>query len=425
MPIWDGTHGYDTATLQSFRGCINPVGRDFPARALERSRQIELIERTFTAACSAQRVRALKQAFTRWIVDQDHGGADPLIPSQPDFSQLEKELANAGCTRAQFQVISGAMAGQCARSLEAIGLVPPENVGAQPACTRSESTNTIALAFMGSSLSVNSSHYEKLRALYLRCGGDYRALDEAIFCLLSRYGILNDVGFQAALHEGVFDTLRSEFGVMMECFASPLNCRYGSYCSAFVDTDAPFGSVGSFFDFFPTVGSFEVNPPFTEPLMLRAARHIDDVLSKSADLEPLSFCVFVPCWVGSDGWETMRSSSYLRRLMVIRQDCHGYVVGNQHAASRRHLPATFHTGVFFLQNDKALQCWGPTVERVRRLGLAFEQSLPPLSPQDIARRDRIMREKKQRDIQNGWADAGKDDTGAAGIEEYVCPALRD
>jgi hypothetical protein len=278
------------------------------------------------------------------------------------------------------------------------------------------------LAFEGSRLSLNASHYEKLRALYLGCGDDEKALDAAIFCLLSRYGILNDVGFQAALHEDVFDTLTREFGVMMECFASPLNCRYGSYCSAFVDTDEPFGSVGSFFDFFPTVGSFEVNPPFTEPLMLRAARHIDDLLAKSQDLEPLSFCVFVPCWVDSDGWRTMRNSAYLVRLVVIRQDCHGYVVGNQHAASRRHLPATFHTGVFFLQNAKALECWGPTDERVSRLTQAFQQSLPPLSAQDVARRDRIMREKKQRDAQNGWAEAGEGDT-AAGGDEYICPAL--
>eukprot|EP01049_Picozoa_sp_SAG25_P026551 SAG25_NODE_13285_length_269_cov_0.605882_2_plen_35_part_01 len=27
-----------------------------------------------------------------------------------------------------------------------------------------------------------------------------------------------------------------------ELFASPLNCRYRRYCSAFRDTDAPFGS---------------------------------------------------------------------------------------------------------------------------------------------------------------------------------------
>lgn len=36
----------------------------------------------------------------------------------------------------------------------------------------------------------------------------------------------------------------------------------GRYCSAFWDTDRWFGSCGSFLDFHPTSGSFEVNPPF-------------------------------------------------------------------------------------------------------------------------------------------------------------------
>jgi hypothetical protein len=50
-------------------------------------------------------------------------------------------------------------------------------------------------------------------------------------------------------------------GVSVECFASPLNCHLPAFCSAFPDTDAAFGSLGSFFDFFPTEGSFQVNPP--------------------------------------------------------------------------------------------------------------------------------------------------------------------
>jgi phosphorylated CTD-interacting factor 1 len=40
-------------------------------------------------------------------------------------------------------------------------------------------------------------------------------------------------------------------GVEAEGFASPLNCRWLRYCSAFPDTDAPFGSLGSFFGFRP------------------------------------------------------------------------------------------------------------------------------------------------------------------------------
>ena len=52
-------------------------------------------------------------------------------------------------------------------------------------------------------------------------------------------------------------------------FASPFNHFLIPYCSAFPDTDACFGSCGSFFDFFPTEGSFMANPPFVEECMAR------------------------------------------------------------------------------------------------------------------------------------------------------------
>jgi Phosphorylated CTD interacting factor 1 WW domain len=60
-------------------------------------------------------------------------------------------------------------------------------------------------------------------------------------------------GFQAACPEAVFDVLQQSFlKVQHECFASPLNCYYGSYCSAFATTfDGPFGSLGSFWDLDP------------------------------------------------------------------------------------------------------------------------------------------------------------------------------
>mmetsp|Transcript_38388 Transcript_38388/g.126724 ORF Transcript_38388/g.126724 Transcript_38388/m.126724 type:complete len:355 (-) Transcript_38388:208-1272(-) len=41
--------------------------------------------------------------------------------------------------------------------------------------------------------------------------------------------------------------LGADFGVGFECFASPMNRRHARFCSAFADTDAPFGSSGNFF----------------------------------------------------------------------------------------------------------------------------------------------------------------------------------
>ena len=49
---------------------------------------------------------------------------------------------------------------------------------------------------------------------------------------------------QSSLPATVFECLNKHFGVTFECFASPLNCYFRQYCSAFGDTDSFFGSRG-------------------------------------------------------------------------------------------------------------------------------------------------------------------------------------
>lgn len=49
---------------------------------------------------------------------------------------------------------------------------------------------------------------------------------------------------QASLPVTVLECLQQTFGVSFECFASPLNCYFKQYCSAFADCDSYFGSRG-------------------------------------------------------------------------------------------------------------------------------------------------------------------------------------
>lgn len=71
-----------------------------------------------------------------------------------------------------------------------------------------------------------------------------------VWCLLKRYktffgcGQNEGQGTQGALPVSVFECLNRMFGVSFECFASPLNCYFKQYCSAFPDTDSCFGSRG-------------------------------------------------------------------------------------------------------------------------------------------------------------------------------------
>lgn len=118
------------------------------------------------------------------------------------------------------------------------------------------------------------------------------------------------------------------FGVNMECFASPMNCFFPQYCSAFADTDVYFGSCGSFFDFHPTSGSFQANPPFSEEIMLSMVDHIERLLAASK--EPLSFIIFVPNWTDAGSIIRMNTSCWLRASFVLGAFAHTYVNGLQH-----------------------------------------------------------------------------------------------
>eukprot|EP00116_Pleurobrachia_bachei_P004422 sb/3464684/ len=100
-------------------------------------------------------------------------------------------------------------------------------------------------------------------------------------------------GLHAALPRKAFDLLNRKFGVTFECFASPLNCYFSQYCSAFPDIDCYFGSRGSFFEFKPKSGSFQANPPFSEEVMMAMADHMISLLEGKNQLPPSPASVLI------------------------------------------------------------------------------------------------------------------------------------
>jgi len=173
-------------------------------------------------------------------------------------------------------------------------------------------------------MTISKQHMGKLRALYCRhsLGGaplsaegtpEHDAFAAASFALLARYEALGGAGYQAAVDGAAFDVLKRRLGVGCEAFASPLNCRYGRFCSAFPDTDAAFGSLGSFFDFAPERGSFEMNPPFVPEVLLAAAEHAEKLVAAAdAAGARLSFAVIVPAWKDVPMWPALAGSKFLQ-----------------------------------------------------------------------------------------------------------------
>jgi len=281
----------------------------------------------------------------------------------------------------------------------------------------------LMVSFQGISLRINQVHKDKLYSMYqhtlstlLPGATNNNMIDEylqqfpkLLFTILLRYDALEGAGLQSAIPSSVFDYLNLRFGCNFECFASPFNCwleeqeeesvsssndsssssmvQGGNFGSVFADTDALFGSRGSFFgmDFVKmTVGEdggcFQANPPFASEFIQRMCNYMhlflgddednynddednDDGDGSKKKTVPLMFVIFVPSWSESAGWKTLSSSPHLTKHILLSQkdDVHYYSEGTQH---RRTLDnggsyriASFDTSVFFLQNKAAKKKW--------------------------------------------------------------------
>ena len=325
----------------------------------------------------------------------------------------------------------------------------------------------LAVSFFGIALRINEPHEAKLRSMYRRAlldrrragGGERDDVDDVddgdrvdellrceyprlLFSLLLRYDALEGAGLQSAVPRAVFRYLRTRFGRgVFECFASPFNCNWsgggssddddgpggggaaamgGRYGSAFPDTDAPFGSAGSFFDLdFSNGGCFQANPPFAPEFIERMCRRMHQFLTTTDNSPgeggiPLMFVVVVPAWSDSAGYRMLETSPRVMRHVLLsqRDDVHYYAEGTQHR--RRcgngdgggHRIASFDTSVFFLQNHAARELWPLRDDDGSMLKDAF--AMNPVEGEGTrgsGRDDGIRGEKSTRDRKVGMPSA--------------------
>ncbi|KAG7388046.1 mRNA (2'-O-methyladenosine-N(6)-)-methyltransferase [Phytophthora pseudosyringae] len=308
---------------------------------------------------------------------------DPLLPhAGSDYSGLFEELRKAGATKSGATKKCKELTREAERMLRKFGqqdFVAGKKKKVHVAAVLEDGMRQ--LTYGHSTVKLSAGHFAKLREMYARKQGlggdgssmapkDQRQFESALFCLLLRYDSLDGGGFQAALNEECFDVLLKEFDCKMECFASPLNCRYSRFCSAFLDTDLAFGSVGSFFDFSPRSGCFEANPPFIPKVIKRMADHMTALLN-AAD-GPLAFIVIIPAWQDTEGWQQLNASRFNQRHLLIPQKQHGYCEGKQQIRKTRWRIASFDTSVFFWQNSKACNKWPLTEKKLESLKRAFK-----------------------------------------------------
>ncbi|CAM1330231.1 PCIF1 (predicted) [Pycnogonum litorale] len=258
------------------------------------------------------------------------------------------------------------------------------------------------LRFSGDIVRINTLYFQKLEQLYRWNCADDRRFENFLArtcCLIRRYQTFfgnspsEGHGSQGALPVPVFECLHRHFGVTFECFASPLNCYFKQYCSAFPDTDSFFGSRGPVLNFHPVSGSFEANPPFCEELMEATVDHFEKLLNDSP--EPLSFIVFVPEWRDPTptALQKLETSRFMRRQLLVQPYEHDYRHGFQHVYPLQevHMRSVHGTQIIFLQNDAGFARWGPTPERID----ALLESYKPGKDQELAEQMQQQRQQQQ------------------------------
>ena len=214
-----------------------------------------------------------------------------------------------------------------------------------------------------------------------------RFLTRCLVVLLKYGALLSDPGQHGMLPLAVFGTLQ-EWGCEGEGFATPLNATLQSYCSLHSEADRCFGSLGSFFDWRPKMGSFELNPPFTIRSTAVEDHVVELLQAAERDGKALSFCYVVPETAGrlQTRKSIRRETPFLAGELMVRASSkynggmgqgHVYRRGNEfqtHAKQPWDCP--FTTVITWFQTTAAKEKWPVTDALKRDLLTAFAPGAP-------------------------------------------------
>lgn len=135
--------------------------------------------------------------------------------------------------------------------------------------------------------------------------------------MLLRYETILAGSQHWGMSQAVFDRLYAA-GVRLEGFGSPVNTRTlhtdANFCSVFLDTDEPFGSVGNFFDVpLHEHSSVAINPPFIETIMEAMAVRCNESLKmcETAGTDQTIY-VYLPAWDDSVGVQLVKDSKFAK-----------------------------------------------------------------------------------------------------------------
>lgn len=327
-------------------------------------------------ASGPREAREVEAAVERWLLamgNEPRGAADPaplarqLAADHPVHRQFASEL------RAKVSAPAGAVTAAAADARDIIAeAVRFPVVATGISVTRSER----AVACRGRGAPAVEARLDARGLAAVERGGPAALARAAV-----RYADLADGSQQLGLPVAHYAALYAA-GFRSEGFASPFNSRFlalggagAAYCSLFPDTDAPLGSLGSFFDAdlnAPGRGAWAVNPPFVESLLGRALAHVGAALAAAPAAAPLLVVFLMPAWDDSPPVRALLSSPY--RVAAARLPLGGYTLERPDGSA---FTAPF--GCHYV----ALRSRPPAADEAERLEALLRE---PLGPSGVPRR---------------------------------------
>lgn len=179
--------------------------------------------------------------------------------------------------------------------------------------------------------------------------------DSSILRASLRYSSMISGSQQWNIPRAVYKLLVEKYNVTIEGFASPFNSQLLpfstkesmlNFCSLFLDTDAVFGSVGSYFDY-DFVGKIAtVNPPYILDIMdAVAAKCIQTCADAETANKPTRMFITVPDWTDTYYYQKLSDTKYLETALHHKAGEYYYEDSNN---LDKKVTARFNTTVFVL-----------------------------------------------------------------------------
>lgn len=135
--------------------------------------------------------------------------------------------------------------------------------------------------------------YYKMLSRFVPDGNDVD-IDTIIWIILFRYQLLSSNNNQLAVLPSIYNKMKNDFNLSVECFASAINTSLPYFCSLYYDVEKYFGSIGNFFNIIPISGTFSFNPPYQYDIISNGIKTIIQHMDHTT--KPLTFIITIPIW---------------------------------------------------------------------------------------------------------------------------------